>query len=117
MRTMLMLLICVLATPLFAQQPADEEGHGNFRAVDIYVDSKGAPLAAYQLSFSMRMRKSQASRAGNIRPFASRRCTTRRPFNMSGSSSPPSTSFQHMNYRRGRLEWQPSTFKPRVMTP
>jgi hypothetical protein len=53
MRTGLMLLICVLATPLFAQQPADEEGHGSFRAVDIYVDSKGAPLAAYQLSFSM----------------------------------------------------------------
>jgi len=41
-----------LAAQLFAQQPADEEGHGRFRAVDIYVDSKGAPLAAYQLQFS-----------------------------------------------------------------
>src|SRR6266852_2690507 len=53
MRTALMFLICVLAAPLFAQQPADEEGRGSFRVVDIYVDSKGAPLAAYQLRFSM----------------------------------------------------------------
>jgi len=44
----------VLAAPLFTQQPADEEGRGSFRVVDIYVDSKGAPLAAYQLRFSMR---------------------------------------------------------------
>jgi len=53
MRTALIFLICVLAAPLFAQQPADEEGRGSFRVVDIYVDSKGAPLAAYQLRFSM----------------------------------------------------------------
>jgi len=53
MRTALMFLLCVLAAPLFAQQPADEEGRGSFRVVDIYVDSKGAPLAAYQLRFSM----------------------------------------------------------------
>jgi len=53
MRTALMFLICVLAASLFAQQPADEEGRGNFRVVDIYVDSKGAPLAAYQLRLSI----------------------------------------------------------------
>ena len=53
MRTALMFLICVLAAPLFAQQPADEEGRGSFRVVDIYVDSKGAPLAAYQLRLSI----------------------------------------------------------------
>jgi len=53
MRTALMFLLCVLAAPLFAQQPADEEGRGSFRVVDIYVDSKGAPLAAYQLRLSI----------------------------------------------------------------
>ena len=52
MKTLLTLLICVLAASLFAQQPADEEGRSRFRAVDIYVDSKSAPLAAYQLKFS-----------------------------------------------------------------
>jgi len=53
MRTALMFLICVLAAPLSAQQPADEEGRSSFRVVDIYVDSKGAPLAAYQLGLSI----------------------------------------------------------------
>jgi hypothetical protein len=52
LKTLLTLLICVLAASLFAQQPADEEGRSRFRAVDIYVDSKSAPLAAYQLKFS-----------------------------------------------------------------
>lgn len=37
---------------LCAQQPADEEGRSRFSAVDIYVDSKNAPLAAYQIEFS-----------------------------------------------------------------
>jgi hypothetical protein len=37
---------------LCAQQPAREEGPSRFSAVDIYVDSKNAPLAAYQIEFS-----------------------------------------------------------------
>jgi hypothetical protein len=37
---------------LCAQQPADEEGRSRFCAVDIYIDSKNAPLAAYQIEFS-----------------------------------------------------------------
>ena len=53
MRTALVILIWALVTPLFAQQPANEEGRASFRVVDIYVDSKRAPLAAYQLKFSM----------------------------------------------------------------
>lgn len=40
------------AARLCAQQPAGEEGRSRFCAVDIYVDSKNAPLAAYQLEFS-----------------------------------------------------------------
>jgi hypothetical protein len=40
-----------LAAGLFAQQPALEEGRSRFRAVDIYLDSKATPLAAYQLEF------------------------------------------------------------------
>jgi hypothetical protein len=45
-------LIFRLAAPLFAQQPADEEGRSRFRAVDIFIDSKGAPLAAWQIEFA-----------------------------------------------------------------
>jgi hypothetical protein len=37
---------------LCAQQQAREEGPSRFSAVDIYVDSKSAPLAAYQIEFS-----------------------------------------------------------------
>jgi hypothetical protein len=37
---------------LCAQQQAREEGPSRFSAVDIYVDSKNAPLAAYQIEFS-----------------------------------------------------------------
>ena len=37
---------------LCAQQPAREEGPSRFSAVDIYMDSKNAPLAAYQIEFS-----------------------------------------------------------------
>jgi hypothetical protein len=47
----LTILICALAAPLLAQQPA-EEPQVRFRAVDIYVDST-TPLAAYQLEFSV----------------------------------------------------------------
>jgi hypothetical protein len=52
-RALLGLLIFGLAARLFAQQPAAEEGFGRFCAVDIYIDSKGAPLAAYQLEFAV----------------------------------------------------------------
>ena len=37
----------------FAQpQPATEEGRSRFRTIDIFVDSRGNPLAAYQVEFS-----------------------------------------------------------------
>ena|ERR1043166_1849407 len=52
MKPTLMLLICALAASLFAQQPANEEGRASFHAVDIFVDSKGTPLAAYQVVIS-----------------------------------------------------------------
>ena len=40
-----------LAAGLLAQETATEEGRTRFCAVDIYVDSKATPLAAYQLEF------------------------------------------------------------------
>lgn len=52
MKFWLTILICALAAPLFAQDPA-EESQVRFRAVDIYVDSGDTPLAAYQLEFSV----------------------------------------------------------------
>jgi len=52
LKFLLTILICALAAPLFAQQPA-EESPVRFRAVDIYVDSSNTPLAAYQLQFSV----------------------------------------------------------------
>jgi len=51
--TLLTLLMCILRpATLCAQQPASEEGPSRFCAVDIFIDSKNAPLAAYQLEFS-----------------------------------------------------------------
>jgi hypothetical protein len=47
------LLSFALAAGLFAQQPAAEESRIRFRAVDIYVDSKTSPLAAYQIELSV----------------------------------------------------------------
>jgi len=52
LKSWLTILICALAAPLFAQQPA-EESPVRFRAVDIYIDSANTPLAAYQLEFSV----------------------------------------------------------------
>jgi hypothetical protein len=46
-------LIFWLAVALSAEQAANEEGRSRFRAVDIYLDSKGAPLAAYQLELAI----------------------------------------------------------------
>lgn len=51
--TLLTLLTSLLRpAALCAQQPAREEGPSRFSAVDIYIDSKSAPLAAYQIEFS-----------------------------------------------------------------
>jgi hypothetical protein len=46
-------LLTLLSWPaaVCAQQSAREEGPSRFSAVDIYVDSKSAPLAAYQIEF------------------------------------------------------------------
>ena len=51
---MLLVLLTLFSWPaaLCAQQQAREEGPSRFSAVDIYVDSKNAPLAAYQIEFS-----------------------------------------------------------------
>jgi hypothetical protein len=51
---MLLVLLTLISRPaaLCAQQQAREEGPSRFSAVDIYVDSKNAPLAAYQIEFS-----------------------------------------------------------------
>jgi hypothetical protein len=49
---MFAILVLGLAAQSFAQQPADEEGRPGFRAIDIYLDPQGAPLAAYQLEFA-----------------------------------------------------------------
>ena len=40
------------AAGLRAQQPADEEGRSRFRTIDIFVDSRSTPLAAYQIKFA-----------------------------------------------------------------
>ena len=51
--TLLTFLTLIFApATLCAEQPAGEEGRSRFSAVDIYIDSKNAPLAAYQLEFS-----------------------------------------------------------------
>ena len=52
MRRVLSAIVLWLAAGLFAQPAALEEGRSGFRAVDIYVDSKSTPLAAYQIEFS-----------------------------------------------------------------
>jgi hypothetical protein len=46
-------LVLALAARLFAEQPAHEEGSVSFCAMDIYVDSHSAPLAAYQIDFAI----------------------------------------------------------------
>jgi hypothetical protein len=52
-QAIVVLLFFRLAAALFAGELADEEGRSRFRAVDIYLDSKGTPLAAYQLEFAV----------------------------------------------------------------
>lgn len=53
MKTLTLCLFLALAASLGAQQAALEEGRGRFRALDIYLDSKGTPLAAFQLEVSI----------------------------------------------------------------
>jgi hypothetical protein len=53
MKWLIGILFFGLAASLLAQQPAIEEGRSRFRAVDIYLDAKGTPLAAYQLEFAV----------------------------------------------------------------
>ena len=52
MRWMFAILVLGLAAHSFAQPPANEEGRPGFRAIDIYLDPQGAPLAAYQFEFA-----------------------------------------------------------------
>jgi hypothetical protein len=52
-RVCVVILFFGLAARLFAQETATEEGRIRFCAVDIYVDSKASPLAAYQLEFTV----------------------------------------------------------------
>ena len=49
---MLLIILMALAGDLMLAQSADD-GAIRFRTVDIYVDSKAQPLAAYQLEFSV----------------------------------------------------------------
>jgi hypothetical protein len=50
---MWLMLVFGLAAEVSAQPAAPEEGRSRFCAVDIYLDSKGTPLAAYQLEFAV----------------------------------------------------------------
>jgi hypothetical protein len=50
---LLLVLFFRLAAGLFAQSAGSEEGRSRFCAVDIFVDSKTTPLAAYQLEFTV----------------------------------------------------------------
>ena len=52
-RAWIVILLCALAAPLFAQQPSVQEPGVRFRAVDIFIDSTNAPLAAYQIEFAV----------------------------------------------------------------
>ncbi len=53
MKPTLFILFFGLAAGLCAQPAVPEEGRSRFCAVDIYVDSKATPLAAYQVEFAV----------------------------------------------------------------
>src|SRR5580765_8487964 len=53
MSRLALLFIFWLAASLHAQQAVGEEDRARFRTVDIFVDTQGAPLAAYQLEFAI----------------------------------------------------------------
>ena len=50
MRLLAAIIVSLLAGQLFGQQG---DAAGRFRTVDIFLDSKGAPLAAYQIEFAV----------------------------------------------------------------
>ena len=52
MRIALAFLLFGLASRTFAQAPIAEPARAAFRAIDIYLDSRETPLAAYQLEFA-----------------------------------------------------------------
>jgi hypothetical protein len=60
-----------LAAGLLAQAPALEEGRTRFRAVDIFIDSRTTPLAAYQIHFAVSnaAAKIVGIEGGEPRPF------------------------------------------------
>ena len=49
---MLAMMVFGQEAELRAQQPAIEEGRTRFRTIDIFVDSRSTPLAAYQVEFA-----------------------------------------------------------------
>ncbi|HEY5911619.1 MAG TPA: hypothetical protein VJA21_13550 [Verrucomicrobiae bacterium] len=53
MRQLWFILFLGLAAGSWAQDAVPEESRSRFCAVDIYLDAKGAPLAAYQLEFAV----------------------------------------------------------------
>jgi hypothetical protein len=53
MNRSILILFLGLAASLGAESSAPEEGRSRFRALDIYLDSKGAPLAAFQLELAI----------------------------------------------------------------
>lgn len=53
MKALALLFLLLLAAGLTAQEPAVEERRAMFRALDIYLDSKGSPLAAYQVELAI----------------------------------------------------------------
>ncbi len=53
MRKLFIFLFLGLAAGLWAQEAAPEEGRTRFCAMDIFLNSKGTPLAAYQLEFAV----------------------------------------------------------------
>jgi hypothetical protein len=52
-KKLLFLLFLGLAARCWAQPAAAEESRSRFCAVDIYLEAKAAPLAAYQLEFAV----------------------------------------------------------------
>lgn len=53
MKKLWFMLCFGLAAGLWAQEAVPEEGRSRFCAMDIFLDSKGTPLAAYQIEFAV----------------------------------------------------------------
>jgi hypothetical protein len=52
MKILIAIMFCLLSANLSAQQPAASDVAVRFLTVDIFVDTKDKPLAAYQIEFS-----------------------------------------------------------------